>query len=281
MCNIRPGVDDATDVFSRPKGAGTSSEAPGDVKKCTIKYPSSDDLQRKRGELKDKRPRKNAARENQFCSFHFDSSVPWKFTDFEHADRELKFWAGNPNKAYSDGQGNSIRGGFPLKLATKASQGLTGTTRTWICTHARCPFKMYAQDVGNNDVLEGCELTSMIPQHNHELTQTRAQSNVDPLSRSIPADLIELGEKLTESGLGPADVFRALAHNIPENELTFTKTDIKNRFRRTHDEIELDATNLASELLRRSESKGLFSDIETEANGQLKNVSSVLISISE
>ena len=261
-----------SDLGSDVTSVDTSSNVSGVAKGRVIKYESSEEMSKKRDDLKDKMPKKSASRENKFCTLHYDSSVPWKFIDFNDADLQLKQWAGNPNKEYSDGQGNIIRGGFPLKFANKMAQGLTGNRRTWMCTHSGCTFRIYAHDVGNNDVLEGCEVASMIPQHTHELTQTRAQANVDPLSRCIPAHLVDLGEKLTEAGLGPADVFRALAHKIPENELTFTKTDIKNRFRRTHDQIELDATNLASELLQRSKEKGLFSDIATEQNGQLKNV---------
>jgi hypothetical protein len=39
-----------------------------------------------------------------------------------------------------------------------------------------------------------------------------------------------MGQQLTDSGLSPSDVFRALAHGIPEEELSFTKMDVKNLF---------------------------------------------------
>jgi hypothetical protein len=152
---------------SEVTSVATSSNVSGVVKGRPIKYESSEEMSKKRDELKDKKPKKSASRENKFCTLHFDYSVPWKFIDFDDADHQLKQWAGNPNKEYSDGQGNTIRGGFPLKFANKMAQGLTGNRRTWMCTHSGCPFRIYAHDVGNNDVLEGCEVASMIPQHTH------------------------------------------------------------------------------------------------------------------
>jgi len=230
---------------------------------------SSEGLAKERERLQGIKPKQTPGREGQSLVYYVDSSMPLVFRDFDHAHHDLKYWAGKPDKSYSDGQGNTFTGGFNLIYSNKEYESLTGTTRSWKCSDGeKCPFCIRAKR-GENEV----QVVAMIGHHNHSLIKTRAEANVNPQARCIPEHLKAMGQQLTDSGLSPSDVFRALAHGIPEEELSFTKMDVKNLFRKSRTEIELDATNLVTELMRQSQEKGLFCDVETDTDGRLKNVS--------
>jgi hypothetical protein len=265
--NIGIGGGDAAadNTMGNSSALGTRAEKSGREKRCL----SSCELAKERERIQGTKPKQTPGREGLSLLYHVDSSIPSVFRDFDHAHRDLKYWAGRPDKSYSDGQGNIFTGGFNLILSNKEYESLTGTTRVWKCNDAeKCPFCIRAKR-GETDV----QIVAMIGYHNHSLIKTRAEANVNPQARCIPEHLKALGQQLTDSGLSPSDVFRALAHGIPEEELSFTKMDVKNLFRKTRSEIEFDATNLVTELNKRSQEKGLFCDVESDSDGRLKNVS--------
>jgi hypothetical protein len=237
---------------------------------------TSEKLRQKRSMMEGtKADRRDKERPEVF--YFFPSMMPSVFKDFREADCDLKKWAGDPYKSYVDGEGVTVAGGFDIKKVSCPKASKNGMSCAWSCNGksndgVKCSVLIRACETVMEGAIKVVEVESMRGSHNHNLTKTQAEANVNPLSRHIPKHLMEVGQQLADSGFGPAEIFRYFSHVTP-GELTFTKSDVTNRFRRTTAEIELDATNFADELMRRSEQKGLFSSIETEASGRLKNVS--------
>jgi len=116
--------------------------------------------------------------------------------------------------------------------------------------------------------------------HNHSLSKTVAERNLDSSSRFIPPNLLEQAKMMHSTGLaGPAQIYRVLFNQCREADIpvTFTKKDIGNMFALKTQNLTLDSTNLDSYLRERMcKDPRLFYNTTTNSIGQLERVFFVL-----
>jgi MULE transposase domain len=150
-----------------------------------------------------------------------------------------------------------------------------------------CPFALTYEQTKEGWIITGCSKphlavareksvhcgSAMI--HNHPLTSTRSEMNINPRLRCIPQALDEKATTLHKAGLGPARIYHCLVDEClsEQMEISFTLADIKNKFATSQESLALDCTNLLEHLMTRREKDGdLGFTIGHDSEGRLDRI---------
>ena len=89
--------------------------------------------------------------------------------------------------------------------------------------------------------------------HNHELVQSQAESLKNPNMRAIPPQYDQYATTLKEANLSPSKIYHFLVQKCIENkmEVTFTESDVMNKYGGSAQQNILDCTNLIEHLKER------------------------------
>jgi hypothetical protein len=150
-----------------------------------------------------------------------------------------------------------------------------------------CPFTLTYEQTKEGWIITGCSKphlavarannvhcgSAMI--HNHPLTCTRSEMNINPMLRSIPPALDEKAKTLHKAGLGTARIYHCLVDEcLSEHiDISFTLADLKNKFATSKQTLALDCTNLLEHLTARREKDGdLGFTIGHDSEGRLDRI---------
>ena len=105
--------------------------------------------------------------------------------------------------------------------------------------------------------------------HSHELIVTQAELLAKKQGRNVPADALEFGRVMALAGFKTADIDRGMRKFLSDHgggEATWNYEDVREVFRSTAGEKELDATHLIEELETRNKERGLEYMARTEGD---------------
>ena len=197
------------------------------------------------------------------CGHQWPESMPMGPFGFFEAGREkavdvLKAWAANPS---------SNGGAFTLKKekAMQVSEnGVKGPRQILACSRSRAapgPKDPSHQQRERASACCSCKFNFTIEEstegwivafmgcaaHTHELARDRAAANAVPGggTRSIPDDLLQMGQMLSDAGVKTGAIHSAFCRTVQKrgDDITWTYKDVQSKWAATTVDHELDATN--------------------------------------
>ena len=182
-----------------------------------------------------------------------------------------------------------LGGGFHCSLGRSRSGVSQGVTRVVRCNKHEsydCKWNARFQESDEGWVLMGYTAHMAPPvdpdtgdavgqpvvtanHHSHELIESQAELLAKKQGRTIPADALEFGRIMALSGFKTAEIDRGMRKflsNSGGGEATWNYEDVREAFRSTAGEKELDATRLIEELETRKKGRGLEYMARTEGD---------------
>ena len=203
-------------------------------------------------------------------------SGPWTSTDT--AKQELSSWA---NNLLTGGGRFSLNWGANLVRTSKKGRQkilnchrsrkakLTGEGRYTSSFKCNCPFFACIEECSDGWVIARGNF-----QHNHALHQTTGSSLAEAPLRSIPMELLKLGETLKSAGFSASKISQALESEAYRLELpvSWTYQDVYNSFSPSTEKRSFDTTNFIEYLRKRNVHNDLYYSATTDPDGCLDKV---------
>ena len=203
-------------------------------------------------------------------------SGPWTSTDT--AKQELSSWAHN---LLTGGGRFSLNWGANLVRTSKKSRQkilnyhrsrkakLTGEGRYTSSFKCNCPFFAYIEECSDGWVIARGNF-----QHNHALHQTTGSSLAEVPLRSIPKEMLKLGETLKSAVFTASKISQALESEAYRLELpvSWAYQDVYNSFSPSTEETSSDTTNFIEYLRKRYVDNDLYYSATTDPDGCLDKV---------
>jgi MULE transposase domain len=214
---------------------------------------------------------------------------------------ECQNWAADPNVC--DGAFGLVKsttrkatsrrgptGNFHCNCKGKAQQSTSNAdvARTnQVTIKSDCPFALTYEQTKEGWIINGCSQPHLavakeksvhcgsVMIHNHPLSTTRSEMNINPMLRTIPPALEEKATTLHKAGLGPARIYHCLVDECLSEkiEISFTLADLKNKFATSKQTLSLDCTNLLEHLTaRREKDSDLGFAIGHDSEGRLDRI---------
>ena len=201
--------------------------------------------------------------------------------DEEHLVEAVNAWTCNTS--------GILGGGFHVSLgrsSTPKTQGMIRGVKCAKCNKECCKWNARYQESEEGWVLMGYTPHKASPvdpetqkpigdpmptdnHHSHALIESQAELLAKKQGRTIPADALEFGRVMALSGFKPVEIDRGMRKFLADasggsQEGTWNLDDVRQAFRHTDGEKELDATHLIEELEKRKQERGLEFEARTE-----------------